>query len=64
MKQSPIPRGEALGFIDLAELKRRVPYSTTHLRRLAKSGRIPSVRLEGARKLMFSWPAIQRALSL
>jgi len=50
------------GFIDFPELRRRVPYCDRKLRHYVRLGLIPSVRLKGARKHLFSWPVVEAAL--
>ena len=50
------------GFLDFNQLGERVPYSPRRLRDLVKDGTIPAIRLPGARKLLFDWANVRRAL--
>ena len=49
-------------FIDFAELSRHVPLCERSLRQAIRDGRIPSIRLKGARRLLFHWGSVQEAL--
>jgi hypothetical protein len=49
-------------FIDFAELSRQVPLCERSLREAIRRGRIPSIRLPGARRVMFHWDSVQEAL--
>ena len=49
-------------FIDFAELSRHVPLCERSLREAIRRGRIPSIRLPGARRVIFHWDSVQEAL--
>lgn len=49
-------------FITFAELAQNVPLCERSLREAIRRGRIPSIRLPGARRVMFHWPSVQEAL--
>ena len=51
-----------LKFIDFATLAERVPLCERSLREAIRRGRIPSIRLPGARRVMFCWDSVQSAL--
>ena len=50
------------GFLDFPQLCERVPLSPRTLRAALKAGHLPKIRLPGARRLLFDWPAVQAAL--
>jgi len=56
--QNVLPRK----FIDFPELARHVPLCERSLREAIRRGRIPSIRLPGARRVMFHWDSVQAAL--
>ena len=49
------------GFIDSAEMLRRVPVSGGTLSNWRKSGKIPFVRMTG-RRVLFHWPSVEAAI--
>lgn len=49
-------------FIDFPELAKRIPMCERSLREAIRRGRIPSIRLPGARRVMFHWPTVQETL--
>ena len=49
-------------FIDFAELAHHVPLCERSLREAIRRGRIPSIRLPGARRVMFHLDSVQAAL--
>lgn len=53
------PPREIIGFDDLVA---RLPLGARTLREEIKKGRIASIRLPGARRLMFDWDNVQRSL--
>ena len=57
-EQSTLPTS----FINFAELSRHVPLCERSLREAIRRGRIPSIRLPGARRVMFHWDSVQAAL--
>lgn len=54
--------GIPLGFLDFPGLAERVPLGERSLRQAVADGRIPSIRLPGGRRLLFFWPAVEKAL--
>ena len=58
----PNPSASSPKFIDFAELARHVPLCERSLREAIRRGRIPSIRLPGARRVMFHWDSVQSAL--
>ena len=53
------PVREIISFDDLVA---RLPQGPRTLREEIKKGRIPAIRLPGARRLMFDWENVQRSL--
>jgi len=53
------PRAEIISFDALCA---RVPISPRSIRTALKSGRIPHIRLPGARRLLFDWETVLLAL--
>ena len=53
------PPSEIIGFDVLVS---RLPLSARSVRAEVKGGKIPHIRLPGARKLLFDWRAVQDAL--
>ena len=49
-------------FIEFRELRRRIPLCERSLREAVRCGRIPSIRLPGARRVLFHWNSVQAAL--
>jgi hypothetical protein len=49
-------------FIDFAELSRHIPLCERTLRQAIRDGRIPSIRLPGARRIIFHYESVQAAL--
>lgn len=49
-------------FIDFTELAKRVPLCERSLREAVRRGKIPSIKLPGARRVMFHWDSVQAAL--
>ena len=54
------PKSEIIGF---DEVVARLPLSARSLRSEIHKGRIPHIRLPGARRLLFDWPAVLRSLN-
>ena len=59
---APPEQQGACGYIDFRTLKNRVPYCESGLRKKIQDGTLPSIVLPGARKRLFSWPAVVTAL--
>lgn len=57
--QNTAPPREIIGF---DELVARLPQGPRTLREEIKRGRIPHIRLPGARRLLFDWQSVQRSL--
>ena len=46
-------------FIDLKELKRRLPLCERTLREYTRTKKMPSIRLPGSRRFLYHWPSIE-----
>ena len=53
---------ELHGFLSFHALCARVPLGPRTLREEIKRGRIPHIRLPGARRLLFDWDAVRASL--
>lgn len=60
--QPPTQSASPPGFIDFTELSRRIPLCDRSLREAIRKGRIPSIRLPGARRVLFDWESVRAAL--
>jgi len=49
-------------FLTESQLQERLPLSRRTLYDLRTSGKLPFVRLPGARRLLFHWPTVEAAL--
>jgi predicted site-specific integrase-resolvase len=55
------PPGEPVGFIDNAEMLRRIPVSLGTLQNWRKAGKLPFVALT-KRRVLYHWPSVEQAL--
>lgn len=51
-----------VGFVDEADLLRRLPVSRRTLHNWRATGKLPFVRVPGSRRLLYFWPNVEAAL--